>query len=75
MAGVTTDHGDQQRLSLMVFMRGFRKENGYMPSIKQIAEALGMQRTSVVWHLEMLREEGRIDYADGNMSRSLRVVR
>jgi biotin operon repressor len=40
-----------------------------------MASGLGMQRTAVVWHLEMLRDEGRIDYVDRHMARSLKLLR
>jgi hypothetical protein len=28
----------------------------------------------VVWHLAMLRDEGRINYVDGHMARSLKLL-
>lgn len=75
MTGVTSTHGDKQRDALMLFMRAFKHDNRYLPSIAEMASDLNMQRTAVVWHLEKLREEGRVDYVDGKMSRSLRLRR
>jgi SOS-response transcriptional repressor LexA len=75
MSGVTTDHGDQIRLGLIMFMREFQKQNGYLPTIADMARGMDLHRTSVVWHLDMLREEGRIDYVDGHMARSLKLGR
>lgn len=74
MTGVTTTHGDKQRNALMLYMRAFRDTNRYLPTIADMATGLGMQRTAVVWHLEMLRDEGRVDYVDGHMARSLKLL-
>ena len=74
MTGVTTTHGDKQREALMLYMRTFRDVNRYMPTIANMASDLNMQRTAVVWHLDMLRDEGRIDYVDGHMARSLKLL-
>jgi biotin operon repressor len=73
MTGATTTHGDKQREALMLFMRAFRDTQHYLPTIADISSGLGMARTAVVWHLEMLRDEGRVDYVDGHMSHSLRL--
>jgi hypothetical protein len=75
MTGVTTDHGDANRRALMLFMGGFKDSQNYLPTIADMSRGLGMHRTAVVWHLEMLRDEGRIDYVDGHMARSLRIIR
>jgi biotin operon repressor len=74
MTGVTTTHGDKQRNALMLFMHAFSKQKHYLPTIADMASGLGMQRTAVVWHLEMLRDEGRVDYVDGHMARSLKIL-
>jgi hypothetical protein len=74
MTGVPTAHGDQQRLGLIMFMREFEKQEGYLPTIADMAKGLNLHRTAVVWHLEMLRDEGRIDYVDGHMARSLKLL-
>lgn len=73
MTGVTTTHGDKQRNALMFYMRAFRDKQHYLPTIADMASGLNMQRTAVVWHLEMLRDEGRVDYVDGHMARSLKL--
>jgi SOS-response transcriptional repressor LexA len=74
MTGITTTQGDKQRNALMLFMREFSKEKSYLPTIADMASGLGWFRTAVVWHLEVLRDEGRIDYVDGHMARSLKVL-
>jgi SOS-response transcriptional repressor LexA len=75
MTGVTTTRGDKQREGLMLFMRAFRDTNRYLPTIADMASGMGMNRTAIVWHLEILRREGQIDYVDGHMSHSLRLTR
>lgn len=74
MSGVTTTHGDKQRDALMLFMATFKDTNRYLPTIADMSSGLGMRRTAVVWHLEMLRDEGRVDYVDGHMARSLQLL-
>jgi hypothetical protein len=74
MTEITATRGDKQREALMLFMREFSKQKSYLPTIADMASGLGWFRTNVVWHLEVLREEGRVDYVDGHMARSLRVL-
>lgn len=74
MSGVRSAQGDAQRYRLLAFMRGYRSRNGFHPSIAEMARALGMQRTAILWHLTMLRSEGSIDYVDGHVARSLTLT-
>lgn len=69
-----TAYGDRQRETLMLYMRAFSDSQHYLPTIADMASDLKMQRTAVVWHLEMLRDEGRVDYVDSHMARSLRLL-
>jgi hypothetical protein len=71
---ITRTQGDKQRNALMLFMRAFSEQKSYLPTIADMASGLGWYRTNVVWHLEVLRAEGRIDYVDGHMARSLKVL-
>lgn len=73
MAGKSQTHGDAQRFRLMAYMTGFVQRNHYQPSIADMKRALGMERTAILWHLAKLRDEGRIDYLDTNVARSLQL--
>lgn len=73
MVGVTNDHGDANRALLLRYLTEFYRERRYMPTIAQMAAATGLQRTAVAWHLQKLREQKKLDFEDGNMSRSLRL--
>ena len=74
MTGAKTAHGDGQRYRLLEFMRGFQERSGYQPTVADMARELGMSRTSVIWHLAALRDEGAITYVDGHMARSLQLA-
>jgi len=75
MSGIKTDEGAESRERLLAFMREHQKTMGYIPSIAAMARALGMNTTGVRWHLQKLRELGKVDYHDGAMSKSLRLRR
>jgi len=74
MTGIPTTHGDKQRNALMLYMRAFKDTQRYLPTIADMTSDLGMQRNAVVWHLGMLRDEGRVDFVDGHMARSLKLL-
>ena len=74
MVGVRTTAGDAARAQLLGFIREFQAERGYIPSLKQMIDATGIQRASVAWHLTKLRESGVVGFEDGNMARSLRLL-
>ena len=52
----------------------YASENGYSPTIPELASELGYRTTSAVSHrLAGLRDQGRVDWVDGR-PRTLRVV-
>ena len=57
----------------MEYIRAFKKEHKYTPTLAEVARDLNLPRTAVVWHIKKLREQRRVTYQDGNMSRSLRL--
>jgi hypothetical protein len=72
--GVQTEAGQASRDRIMAALRLYRKEHHYLPTVTQVAEMTGIQRTAVVWHLEKMREQKVLTYEDGNMSRSIRLL-
>lgn len=49
-------------------------EHGYAPSVREIADYVGLKSTSTVkGHLDRLRRDGRINFED-NMNRTVRIV-
>ena len=73
-AGTRTPEGDLVRRKMLKFMKAFQKEYGYMPVINEIAQGTGMFRNAVSFHLDRLREQGKVDFLDGMMSRTLRLL-
>lgn len=62
----------QQRI--LDFIRQYREENGYPPTIREIGKAVGITSTSVVkYNLERLQEKGCIGRSK-EVSRGLRLV-
>lgn len=75
MSGTPTPHGEGQRNRLLAFIPRFIEMHGYPPTIADMAIALDMSRTSITWHLGMLRDEGKVSYVDGKLARSLQLVK
>lgn len=56
------------------FLRSYIGEHGYAPSVRDICEGTGLTSTSTVYnHLVALRQQGRVQWAEGK-SRTLRLV-
>lgn len=69
----TLTAGDQRRKDILKFVRGYQKKNGFAPSIQQIADAVGIGKTGVRFHLDALREDGKVSWVPG-IYRSLRAL-
>jgi len=74
MTGVKTRAGKLTREGLMTFIREFEDENHYLPNIAEMARATGIFRTAVAWHLDKLRDEGKLTFVDGNLARTFRLL-
>lgn len=62
------------RDNILEFIRAFRRDNGYSPSVREVAHHCGIKSPSVVqYHLEQLEEAGLIT-KDKVRSRSIGVV-
>lgn len=75
MAGKPQTQGDLQRTKVLAYLKHFHKRHGYMPSLKEVSQATEVPRSTLAWHLDMLRDEGKVDFDDGLMARSLRWPR
>ena len=50
-----------KREEILAFLNSFQEENGYSPSVREIAQAVGLKSTATVhYHLEILQQHGRI---------------
>lgn len=62
------------RENILDFIRTFRRDNGYSPSVREVARHCGIKSPSVVqYHLEQLQQAGFIT-KDKDRSRSVGVV-
>ena len=58
---------------ILAFIRQFRDEHGFPPTIREIGKAVGISSTSVVkYNLERLEEKGKLERSD-EISRGLRL--
>ena len=57
--GYKTSHGADTRQQIYDWMKAYKAEHGYMPTIKEVAEGTGLWRNGIVWHLEKLRRRGQ----------------
>jgi len=68
------DKGDKMRTKILEVIKRYSSENGYSPSLRQIAAMVGFTSSSpVAYHLCILASEGKITYTP-NIHRSLKVV-
>lgn len=65
--------GIDRRKQIMVFIRSYIREWGYGPSQREIADAVGVAKTAVGRHLDIMVEEGKITMTPG-VYRSVRPV-
>lgn len=72
--GVRTNHGAKLREELVQYMYDFQKANKYLPTLAQLARKMVMHRTAVIWHLSILRDEGRVNYIDQHIAQSLTLT-
>lgn len=62
-----------KQTEILDFLRKFRSENGYAPSIREICDAVGLRSTSSVhYHLSELKRRGFIEMED-NKNRTVTV--
>ena len=66
--------GEQSRERILAFVVAFSAAHGYSPTVREIAEAVGLGSTTVHQHLLVMIREGRM-ISDGNsISRTWRVA-
>lgn len=55
---------DDKAAETLVYIRSYLSENGYPPSYREIASAIGVKSTrSVVRYLIQLKDEGKVDWS------------
>jgi repressor LexA len=61
-SGRRSNHaGEERRQSILAFHRSFVEGRGYAPSMREIADAVGLKSTSdVSYHLTILQERGQL---------------
>ena len=67
------DQGALRRKQIVKFIREFTREEKIAPTQQEIADALGLYKNSVQYHLAILSKEGLVTSTPGK-ARSIRVV-
>lgn len=62
-----------KRGAILDYIKTFQAEAGYPPTILEIAGALGMSKTGVHYHLEVMEAAGIIE-RKGHSARAMRVL-
>jgi repressor LexA len=60
-----TGPGDGRRREIRRFVREFTQREGHPPSLRQIADAVGLAVSTVAFHVSVLQEEGSLRRAHG----------
>lgn len=64
----------ETRQKVYEYLIEYIKKHGYAPSVREIAEGVGLRSSSSAYnHLSKLEEEGKIEMR-GNSSRAIKIV-
>lgn len=64
----------RRQSQILQFIRQYRASNGYPPTVREIAGALGISSTSTVHHhLRALQAKGKLTWAPGKQ-RTLQIL-
>jgi repressor LexA len=55
----------QRRRAILRFIRGFAREHGYPPTLREIGEAVGLAASTVSYHLSILEADGYLSRGPG----------
>jgi len=75
MPATKTDAGREKRQSMLTALQGHFAKDGYAPALLELARELDMPNSTARFHLESLRRQGFVTYADGAVSRSMKLTR
>lgn len=75
MPGVPTRKGNQYRSEILDFLREYRRQHGFAPSMSELADHLGLARSSCLHHINVLADEGFLTYLSGDPSRTICLTR
>lgn len=65
--------GINRRRSILRYIGNYIDKRGYAPSVEEIAECQGINKTAVRRHLQVMIEEGVLEHKPGH-HRSLRIL-
>lgn len=75
MPKTTTEAGREKRVAMLTVLQQHFAKDGYAPAFQELARELDMASSTARFHLENLRKQGFVDYADGAVSRSMKLPR
>lgn len=71
----TTEQGEKTRKKIYKYLIDYVKEYGYAPSVREIAEGVGLKSTASVHNqLSKLEEEGKIKMRGDYSPRAIKIL-
>ena len=68
--------GNERKNEILLFVNRFNDKNGYSPSYREIADAVGLKSVSTVAHyVKQLEKDGRLVQRSGQKCRSVGTAR
>lgn len=71
---MSNSRGDATRAAILWFVRDYRTEHGYSPTVREIATGTGRSVNTIWLQLRILREKGLLTFED-RKARTVRVTR
>lgn len=66
--------GVKRRKQIMRFIDSYQRKNGFPPSQTEIAEGVGISRTAIRSHLDILADEGQLRRRPGSRRQIVLVM-
>lgn len=65
---------DKRRVEIFHFIRRYREEHGYSPSVREMAAEFGTSTSVIDYHVAILVDDGYVGKSHG-LSRTLHILR
>ena len=72
--GVKQEAGRERREVILDELRKAKRELGFVPSLRDLSARTGVPLTSLMYHLDSLRDQGYVTWVEGHRARSTDVT-
>jgi repressor LexA len=63
----------QRQTEIFQFIFDYHQQNGYSPTLREIAAGVGLSLSTVMAHIQAMKDKGCVDW-EPNSARSIHVV-